>query len=185
MLNNIIKDAENGMHKALEVFKIEIGKIRTGRAHTSLVDGIKVDYYGNETPLKNVANISVSDARTIVITPWEKTMVKTIEKAIQTAALGLNPVGEANLVRVPIPPLTEERRKEMSKVVKNIAEQARVSVRNVRRDGMNHLKELLKKKEIDEDDDRRAQDAIQKLTDKFVAEVDKQALAKEEELMKV
>jgi ribosome recycling factor len=185
MLNDINKNIEINMQKALEAFKVEIGKIRTGRAQASLLDGVKVDYYGNDTALKNIANIVVTDARTITVTPWEKTFVKAIEKAIMTAGLGLNPIGEANLVRVPIPPLTEERRKELGKVVKNIAENSRVAIRNIRRDAMADLKELLKKKEIDEDTDRRAHDLIQKTTDKFVAEVDKLAVAKETELMKV
>lgn len=184
-MNDIIKNAETNMQKALEAFKIEISKLRTGRAHASLVDGVKIDYYGNETALKHIANIVVSDARTIVITPWEKTMVKPIEKAILNAGLGLNPISDANLVRIPIPPLTEERRKEMTKVVKNIAEQARVSVRNIRRDAMLSLKDLLKKKEIDEDADHRAQDLVQKTTDKFVSEIDKLTVAKEAELMKI
>lgn len=185
MLSNLTKDTESGMQKALEAFKVELTKLRTGRAHTSLVDGIKVEHYGNETTLKNVANIVVSDARTITITPWEKTMVKTIEKAIFNAGLGLNPVSDANLVRVPIPSLTEERRKEMAKVVKSIAETSRVAVRNIRREAMDKLKDLLKKKEIDEDMDHRTQDVVQKITDKFVAEIDKLMVAKEEELMKV
>lgn len=185
MLNDITKNVETNMQKALEAFKVEIGKLKTGRAHVGLVDGVKVDYYGNETPLKNVANVTVTDARTITITPWEKAMVKPIEKAITNANLGLNPIADADLVRVPIPLLTEERRKEMVKVVKNIAETARVSLRNVRRDAMASLKELLKKKEIDEDADHRAQDLVQKTTDKFVGEIDKLAVAKETELMKV
>ncbi len=185
MLTNIVKDLETDMQKALEAFKVELGKLRTGRAHTGLVEGVKVDYYGNETPLKNVANITVGDARTIVITPWEKTMIKSIEKAISNANLGLNPVSDANLVRISIPPLTEERRKEMAKAVKGIAEISRVSVRNVRREAMDKLKDLLKKKEIDEDMDHRTQDAVQKTTDKFIAEVDNLAVVKEKELMTV
>lgn len=185
MTNNITKNIEVDMQKALEAFKVEIGKLRTGRAQASLVDGIKVEYYDNETLLKNIANISVTDARTITITPWEKTMVKPIEKAIASSGLGLNPISDANLVRVPVPPLTEERRREMGKVVKGIAEASRVSVRNVRRDAMTNLKELLKKKEIDEDAERRAQDLVQKITDKFIGEIDKLAVSKEEELMKV
>ncbi|MBU0744089.1 MAG: ribosome recycling factor, partial [Gammaproteobacteria bacterium] len=159
--------------------------LRTGRANSSLVEGIKVDHYGNETAIKNVANIVVTDSRTISITPWEKIMVKPIEKAIASANLGLNPVSDANLVRVPIPVLTEERRKEMVKVVKSIAETARISVRNIRREAMDSLKSLLKKKEIDEDMDRRTQDSVQKTTDKFVAEIDKLAAVKEAELMTV
>lgn len=185
MLNNILKSAETHMQKAIESFKVELGKLRTGRAHPSLIDGVKVDYYGNETLLKHVANISVGDARTIIVTPWEKPMVKPIEKAILNSDLGLNPISDANIVRVPIPPLTEERRKEMVKTVKSIAEQARVSVRNIRRDAMVNLKDLLKKKEIDEDADHRAQDAVQKTTDKFVGEIDKLAATKEVELLKV
>lgn len=185
MINNITKNSETNMQKALEAFKVELGKLRTGRAHSSLVDGIKVNYYGNETALKNVANITVSDARSITVTPWEKSMIKPIEKAISSAGLGLNAIADADLVRVPIPMLTEERRKEMSKVVKTIAESSRVSMRNIRRDAMASLKELLKKKEIDEDADHRAQDLVQKITDKFVAEIDKLATAKEAELMKV
>ena len=185
MIDNIAKNTEINMQKAIEAFKVELGKLRTGRAHSSLVDGVKVDYYGNETVLKNIANIIVTDARTITITPWEKAMVKPIEKAITSAGLGLNAIADADLVRVPIPSLTEERRKEMSKVVKSIAESSRVSIRNIRRDAMSSIKELLKKKEIDEDEDHRTQDLIQKITDKFVAEVDKLAVSKEAELMKV
>ena len=185
MINNIIKDIEISMQKAIEAFKIELGKLRTGRAHPSLVEGVKVDYYGNETALQHIANIVVSDSRTITVTPWEKNMVKPIEKAISTAGIGLNPVSDANLVRVPIPPLTEERRKEMAKVVKTIGETARIAVRNIRREAMDELKDLLKKKEIDEDMDHRTQDAVQKTTDKFIAEIDKLMTAKEAELMKV
>lgn len=185
MLNSIMKDLETNMQKALEAFKVELSKLRTGRAHSGLVEGVKVDYYGNETPLKNVANITVSDSRTLTITPWEKAMVKAIEKAIANANLGLNPVSDANLVRIPIPPLTEERRKEMAKVVKNIAETSRVAMRNVRREAMDKLKDLLKKKEIDEDMDHRTQEAVQKTTDKFIGEVDKLVVAKEADLMTV
>jgi ribosome recycling factor len=185
MLNNVIKDLEMNMQKALEAFKGELGKLRTGRAHTGLVEGIRVDYYGNETPLKNVANIVVSDSRTITITPWEKTMVKSIEKAIANANLGLNPISDANLVRIPIPFLTEERRKEVAKVVKNIAETSRVAMRNIRREAMDKLKGLLKEKEIDEDMDHRIQDEVQKTTNKFIDEIDKLATAKETELMTI
>lgn len=185
MLNDLIKDIELDMYKSIETFKVELGKLRTGRANSSLVEGVKVDYYGNETTLKHVANIAVSDSRTIVITPWEKAMVKTVEKAILNAALGLNPVSDANLVRVPISPLTEERRKEMAKIVKTMAETARVSVRNVRREAMDQLKELLKKKEIDEDLEHRIQDSVQKTTDKFIGEIDKLVGIKETELMKI
>lgn len=185
MINDIIKNTEIQMHKDVDSLKLELSKLRTGRAHTSIVEGIKVDYYGTETPLKQVANITVSDARTISITPWEKTMVKPIEKAILTADLGLNPVSDGNIVRVPVPTLTEERRKELSKVVKTVAEHWRVAVRNVRRDAMNDFKELLKEKEIAEDEERRAQETVQKLTDKFIAEIDKLAADKETDLMTV
>jgi ribosome recycling factor len=185
MLDNIIKDAESGMQKAIGSLKNELSKLRTGRANTGLVEGVKVDYYGNATPLKNVANISVSDAKTITVTPWEKNMVKVIEKAIATADLGLNPVSDANLVRVPIPPLTEERRKEIIKIVKNIAETTKISIRNVRREAMDKLKDLLKKKEIDEDQERRTENLVQETTNRFVAEVDKLASDKEQDLMKV
>ena len=185
MSDDIINNAKTGMQKSIESFKIELSKLRTGRANAGLVEGIKVDYYGNEAILKNVANITVSDARTISITPWEKTMVKAIEKAIATADLGLNPVSDANLVRVPIPPLTEERRKEIIKVAKNTAETARISIRNVRREAMDKLKDLLKKKEIDEDMERRTENLVQETTNKFIAEVDKLVAEKETDLMKV
>lgn len=185
MINDIIKDAETDMQKALEAFKVELGKLRTGRANSSLVEGVKVDYYGNETALKHVANIVVSDARTITITPWEKNLVKIIEKAIASAGLGLNPISDANLVRVPIPPLTEERRKEMAKTVRSIAENARIATRNIRRDKMDKLKDLLKKKEIDEDQERRTAESVQKITDKFVGEIDKLVVTKEAELMTI
>ncbi|MCL5261302.1 MAG: ribosome recycling factor [Gammaproteobacteria bacterium] len=185
MLNEVIKSAEGSMQKAIESLKNDLGKLRTGRAHPSIVEGVKVDYYGTETLLKHVANITVSDAKTITITPWEKNLVKTIEKAIASANLGLNPVSDANLVRVPLPPLTEERRKEMAKVVKATAENFRVAVRTARHQALEDLKELLKEKEITEDDERRAKDTVQKLTDKYVAEIDKIAVAKESELMSI
>ena len=185
MLGDIGKKVEFDMQKCLESFKIELGKLRTGRAHPGLVEGIKVDYYGNETMLKHVANISASDARTFVIAPWEKTMIKPIEKAILNSNLGLNPVVDIALIRVPIPALTQQRRQEMTKLMKSTAEQARVSVRNVRRDALNNSKNLLKNKEIDEDSDHRIQDIVQKITDRFIEEIDKLTIAKEAELMKV
>lgn len=185
MINAILKDCEINMNKALEVYKAELSKLRTGRAHSSLVENIKVDYYGTDTPMKHVATIVASDARTITITPWEKTMLKPIEKAIMLADLGLNPIVDANLIRLPLPALTEERRKELVKVVKATAEHAKVNVRNIRRDANSDLKELLKEKEINEDDERHAQDGVQKLTDKFIVEVDKIAQAKETDLMAV
>jgi len=185
MLSNVIKDADDHMQKALEMYRAELGKLRTGRAHSGLVDSIKVDYYGNETPIKNVANITVSDARTIVITPWEQHLVKTIEKAVRDADLGLNPISDVGLIRVPIPPLTEERRKEMVKIVKNVAETSKIAIRNIRRDAMDRLKDLLKKKEINEDEERRNQEVIQKTTDDFVKQIDHLMQLKETELMKV
>lgn len=185
MLNDIIKNIENDMQKCIESFKAELSKLRTGRASSGLVDGIKVDYYGNETALQHVANVTTSDARTISIVPWEKSMLKPIEKAILSADLGLNPIVDSDAVRIPIPALTEERRKEMAKLMRNISEQSKVSVRNVRRDAMTHIKELLKSKELDEDSEHRAQDTVQKITDKFIAEIDKLTTSKEAELMKI
>lgn len=185
MINQITKDAEAHMQKAVESLKTEFTKMRTGRAHPGLLEHIKVDYYGTDTALNHVATVTVSDARTLVITPWEKTLVKPIEKAILAADLGLNPISDANLVRVPLPPLTEERRKDLVRVVKNSGEQSKVVVRNIRRDANNHLKDLLKKKEINEDDERRGQETIQKLTDKFIDEIDKAVTAKEADVMAV
>jgi ribosome recycling factor len=185
VLDNIIKDTDDYMQTALEVDRVELGKLRTGRAHSGLVDSIKVAYYGNETPIKNVANITVSDARTIVITPWEQHMVKAIEKAVRDADLGLNPIGDVGLIRIPIPPLTEERRREMVKVVKSVAETSRIAIRNIRRDAMERLKELLKKKDLNEDEERRNQEVIQKITDGFIEQIDHLMQLKETELMKV
>lgn len=185
MINNLLKFVDADMQKVMTSYNLELGKVRTGIANVGLVDSVKVDYYGNETSIKNIANITVSDARTVVITPWEKQFVKVIEKAIQNADLGLNPIGEASLVRVPVPVLTEERRREMVKIVKNIAENSRVAIRNVRRGAMDKLKESLKKKDIDEDMERHSQNEIQKITDRFIEEIDKIARIKEEELLKV
>ncbi len=179
------KSAEQKMQKSLETLKADLGKVRTGRAHTGILDHIQVDYYGNPTPLSQVANVSLLDARTISVSPWEKKMVSVIEKAIREANLGLNPAAMGELIRVPMPPLTEERRRDLAKVVKGEAENARVAVRNVRRDANNALKELLKSKKISEDEERRAQDDIQKLTDRFIAEIDKALAAKEADLMAV
>jgi ribosome recycling factor len=184
-IDTIVKDAEMHMRKSVESFNAELLRLRTGRAHTGLVEHIKVDYYGTENTLNHVANLSVSDARTITITPWDKSMVKAIEKAIMTSDLGLNPVTDGNIIRIPMPALTEERRKDLVKVVKNNSEQAKVAIRNVRRDANNGLKEMLKAKTISEDDDRRAQENIQKLTDRFIAEIDSMAVAKEKDLMAV
>ncbi|MES2217971.1 MAG: ribosome recycling factor [Pseudomonadota bacterium] len=182
---NVIKDVEVRMQKAIESFKHDIQKIRTGRAHPSLLEQIRVDYYGTETPLSQVANITVTDARTLSITPWEKRMTPVIEKAIHASNLGLNPATSSDVIRVPLPALTEERRKELSKIVRNEAEAARVSVRNARRDANNSLKEKLKNKEIAEDEERRLTDNIQKLTDKFIAEIDQLLGTKESELMAI
>ncbi len=179
------KSAEQKMQKTLETLKADLGKVRTGRAHAGLLDHIEVDYYGNPTPLNQVANVSVLDSRTLGVAPWEKKMAAVIEKAIRDSDLGLNPASLGDVVRVPMPPLTEERRKELIKVVRAEAENARVAVRNVRRDAIHHLKEMLKAKTVSEDEERRAQDDVQKLTDRYVAEVDKALAAKEADLMAV
>ncbi|MHB1947613.1 MAG: ribosome recycling factor [Gammaproteobacteria bacterium] len=180
-----IKEAEVRMQKSIESFKHDISKLRTGRAHPSLLDQIRVDYYGSETPLNQVAGVTVSDARTLAVTPYEKRMIPVIEKAIMTSGLGLNPATSGEVIRIPLPALTEERRKDLIKVLKNEGEAARVSIRNARRDANNALKELLKKKEIAEDEERRLTDAVQKLTDKFIAEVDHLLSVKESDLMAI
>ncbi len=185
MIDDIIQDAKSRMAKSVETLRHELTKLRTGRAHTSLLDHITVDYYGSEVPLKQVANVNVEDARTLVVTPWEKPMVAVIEKAIMKSDLGLNPNTAGTVMRIPLPPLTEERRRDMIKVVRHEAEGARVAIRNIRRDANNDFKELLKEKEISEDDERRAQEQIQKLTDQAVADVEKVLQAKEAELMEV
>lgn len=185
MTHKVLKDSEVRMQKGIEAFKHALSKLRTGRAHPSLLDHLRIDYYGNETPLSQVSNITVSDARTIVITPWEKKLIPLIEKAIMTSDLGLNPATSGETIRVPLPALTEERRKDLIKVVRSEAEAARVSIRNVRRDANNLLKELLKNKEIPEDEERRLTDSVQKLTDKLIAEVDHLLSAKETELMAI
>lgn len=185
MLEDILKDAAQRMSKSIESLKQAFSKVRTGRAHTSLLDHIKVDYYGSEVPLSQVANVSVSDARTLTITPWEKPMVPVVEKAIMTSDLGLNPSTSGNVIRVNLPPLTEERRKDMIKVVRAEAESGRVAVRNIRRDANSDFKDLLKEKEITEDEERSAEDEVQKLTDKYVAEVDKLLQQKEQDLMEI
>ncbi|MBI5451545.1 MAG: ribosome recycling factor [Gammaproteobacteria bacterium] len=185
MINDIKKDAQARMAKSVEALKGEFAKIRTGRASPSLLDHIRVDYYGSMMPLSQVANISASESRTLTISPWEKNMVSAIEKAIMTSDLGLNPSTAGSVIRVILPPLTEERRKEMIKVVRSEAEAARVAIRNIRRDANTDCKELLKEKEITEDDERRAEDEVQKLTDRFVAEVDTLLAAKEKDLMEI
>ena len=181
----IKKTTEQKMHKTLETLKADLAKVRTGRAHTGLLDHIRVDYYGNETPLSQVANVTLIDPRTIGVQPWEKKMVSVVEKAIRDADLGLNPAAQGDLIRVPMPALTEERRKELIKVVKHEGENAKVAVRNLRRDANNHLKEMLKARTVPEDQERRAQDEVQKLTDRYVAEIDKLLQQKEADLMQV
>jgi ribosome recycling factor len=185
MLDDLKKDATVRMQKCVQIFQADLKKMRTGRAHPSLVEHLKVDYYGADMPLNQVANISVEDARTLVVSPWEKTMVGPIEKAIHKSDLGLTPMTAGTVIRIPLPPLTEERRRDITKVVRQDAESARVSVRNVRRDVLADVKELLKEKEISQDDERKAEVEIQKLTDRFVAEIDTQLGAKEKEILQV
>lgn len=179
------KNADQKMHKSIDTLKADLAKVRTGRAHTGILDHVMVDYYGNPTALTQVANVTLLDARTIGVQPWEKKMVAVVEKAIRESDLGLNPATQGDMIRVPTPPLTEERRKEMVKLVKGEAEDAKIAIRNIRRDANEALKKLLKDKACSEDDERRAQDDVQKLTDKFVQEVDKLAAEKEKELLTV
>jgi ribosome recycling factor len=185
MIADVKKTTEQKMQKTLEALKTDLGKVRTGRAHTGLLDHITVDYYGTPTPIPQVANVTLVDNRTIGVSPWEKKMAGAIEKAIRDADLGLNPSTVGELVRVPMPALTEERRKDLIKVVRHEGENARIAVRNVRRDSNSHLKDLLKQKKIAEDDERRAQDDVQKLTDRYIAEIDKLLQAKEADLMAI
>jgi ribosome recycling factor len=185
MIADIRKNAEQRMNKSLEALKTDLGKIRTGRAHAGILDHVMVDYYGNPTPLPQVANVTLLDGRTLGVSPWEKKMVSTVEKAIRDSDLGLNPATQGEIVRVPMPPLTEERRRDLIKVVKHEGENAKVAVRNVRRDANTQLKDLLKQKKVSEDDERRAQEEVQKLTDKFIAEIDKALQVKEADLMAV
>lgn len=185
MINDIKKSAEQKMQKALEVLKNNLGKVRTGRAHAGLLDQVMVEYYGNLVPISQVGSVGLADARTITVQVWEKPMLAKVEKAIRDSDLGLNPANSGDMIRVPMPPLTEERRRDLIKVVRGEAEDAKVSVRNVRRDANDQLKKLLKDKEIGEDEERRAQDDIQKLTDKFVAEVDKVLQGKEADLLAI
>ena len=185
MIAAIKKSTEEKMKKTLETLKNDLGKIRTGRAHTGLLDHVIVDYYGTPTPINGVANVTLLDARTIGVTPWDKKMVAVVDKAIRESDLGLNPATMGDMVRVPMPALTEERRKDLIKVVHKEGEGARVAVRNIRRDANNHLKDLLKQKKVAEDEERRAQDDVQKLTDRYVAEIDKALAAKEADLKAV
>lgn len=182
---DIKKNAETKMHKSVEALKSELQKIRTGRAHPGILDQVHVDYYGSMVPISQVANVSLLDARTISVQPWEKGMGAKIEKAIRESDLGLNPSSQGDLLRVPMPALTEERRKELSKVARHEGEEAKIAVRNLRRDANEHLKKLLKDKLATEDDERRAQDEVQKMTDRTVAEIDKLVHSKEAEIMAV
>lgn len=183
MIDEILKDASERMDKSIEALRREFKKLRTGRAHTSLLDHITVEYYGSDVPLSQVANVTVEDSRTLAVAPWEKNMVPVVEKAIMTSDLNLTPSTAGTIVRVPLPALTEERRKDMIRVVKAEAEHGRVSVRNIRRDALHHIKDLLKEKEISEDDERRAHDDVQALTDQHVAKVEEILAEKEKELM--
>ena len=185
MIADVKKTAEQKMQKSVETLKTDLGKVRTGRAHTGLLDHIKVDYYGSMMPLNQVANVTLADAHTIAVQPWEKKMVQVVEKAIRESDLGVNPATASDVIRVPMPALTEERRKELVKVVHKEAEGTRVAIRNIRRDAIAHVKDLLKAKSVSEDDDRRAQEEIQKLTDRYIGEVDKALHAKEADLMAV
>jgi ribosome recycling factor len=184
-LTEVRNSTEQRMVKSVEALKHDLAKIRTGRAHTGLLDHIHVEYYGSTVPLSQVANVGLGDARTITVQPWEKKMLTVIEKAIRESDLGLNPAAQGDMLRIPMPPLTEERRREMTKVVRHEGENARVAVRNLRRDAIHQLKEMLKKKEVSEDDERRAQDEVQKLTDRFVGDIDKLVAEKEKELLTV
>jgi ribosome recycling factor len=185
VLEEIKKDAGSRMAKSVASLRQELTKIRTGRAHTSLLDHITVEYYGSEVPLNQVSNVGVEDSRTLTVTPWEKDMVTKIEKAIMASDLGLNPATAGTVIRVPLPPLTEERRKDMIRVVRNEAEGGRIAIRNIRRDAIHDIKELLKEKMIGEDDERRAEEEIQTITDKYITEIDQTLAEKESELMEV
>jgi len=183
MLDEIKKDAAMRMGKSVDALKEEFKRLRTGRAHTGLLEHVTVDYYGSEVPISQAATVSVEDARTLTVSPWEKPMVAVIEKAILTSDLGLTPVSAGTVIRVPLPPMTEERRKELVRVVRNETEAGRVAVRNIRRDALGDMKDLLKEKLVTQDDDHRAHDEIQKLTDKYVAEMDSLLQEKEAEIM--
>jgi ribosome recycling factor len=185
MLDDFKKDCSQRMQKCVENFQGDLKKLRTGRAHPSLIENVKVDYYGSDVPLKQVANIAVEDARTLTISPWEKQMVAAIEKGIHKSDLGLTPMTAGTVIRIPLPPLTEERRRDITKVVRADAENARVAVRNVRRDVISDVKEALKEKLITQDDEKKAEVEIQKLTDKYVGDIDQQLAAKEKEIMQV
>jgi len=185
MLDETKKDAQARMAKCVQNFQSDMKKLRTGRAHPSLIEHLRVDYYGSEAPLQQIASISVEEGRTLVVSPWEKTMVQAVEKAIHKSDLGHNPLTAGSVIRIPMPPLTEERRRDLTKVVRHDAENARVAVRNVRRDVMADIKEMMKEKMISQDDERRGETEVQKLTDKHVAEIDQLLAAKEKEIMQV
>ena len=185
MLEDIKKDATARMAKCVQTFQADLKKLRTGRAHPSLIEHLKVDYYGSEVPLQQVASIAVEEGRTLVVSPWEKTVVQAIEKAIHKSDLGLNPSTAGTVIRITMPPLTEERRRDLTKVVRHDAENARVAVRNVRRDVMADIKEMLKEKLLSQDDERRAETEVQKLTDKHVADIEHALAGKEKEIMQV
>jgi len=185
VLDDIKKDAGERMSKSVAALQQEFTKIRTGRAHTSLLDHITVEYYGSQVPLNQASNVGIEDSRTLIVTPWEKDMVAVIEKAIMTSDLGLNPVSAGTVIRVPLPALTEERRKDMIRIVRHEAEGGRIAIRNIRRDALGDAKDLLKEKMIGEDDEHRAHDEIQAITDKYVAEIDKVLAEKESELLEI
>ena len=185
MINEIKQDALNRMNKSIEAFQVELTKIRTGRAHVSLLNHIMVDYYGSEVPIGQAANLTVEDARTLAVTPWDKSMVSVIEKAIMSSDLGLNPSTAGTVIRVPMPPLTEERRKELVKVVRELAENARIAVRNIRRDANNDLKALLSDKDISEDEDHKGHDLVQQVTNQSTDEIESLLQGKEKELMEI
>ncbi|MCK4675086.1 MAG: ribosome recycling factor [Gammaproteobacteria bacterium] len=185
MIDEILTDAETRMGKSVDSLRTELTKIRTGRAHPSLLDQIMIDYYGTDTPIKQVANVTVEDSRTLAVAPWEKQMVAVVEKAIINSGLGLNPATSGNLIRIPMPPLTEERRRELVKVVKGEGENTKIAIRNIRRDANGDFKDLLKEKEISEDECRQSEDSIQKHTDKYVTNVDEVIAVKEKELMEI
>ena len=185
MINELKEDAETRMGKSVVSLQNDLTKLRTGRAHTSLLDHITVEYYGSEVPLSQVANVSVLDSRTLSVSPWEKPMVQAIEKAIMNSNMGLNPATTGELIRIPLPPLTEERRKDMIKVVRAEGEGAKVAIRNIRRDVLSDIKSLLKDKEITEDEDHQAHDEVQKITDKYVKQVDEALVVKEKDLMEI
>lgn len=185
MVDDVLADAEEGMKKAVDAFKRELGKVRTGRANLSLLDGVKVEYYGSPTPVAQVATLNVAEARLITVKPWDKALIPVIDKAIRNAGLGINPVADSDMVRLPIPPLTQERRKELGKVVKKMTEDARIAVRAARRDGNEMLKEAEKEKQISEDESKQGQKLVQELTDRYVVLVDEISAAKEKEILEI